>query len=756
MEKKYNLCIVFGFLVSMVSAQDVSTLKLAALHRELSHKENDTTTVHTLLDIGNWHLTASLRTAYPKSKDSATYYLDKAIAFSKQIKYPKGEGLGYLYHSQLAYESRKDQESSRYAELAAEKLICEDCSKYRAEAYILYADANMANPNADVINKALAAKEIYHNLGDKIKEGHAADHIAKVYLFAGNLEKSLQYAKEGLQIYTDAGYKGEGLVLILWSISDKYFQQGDMDAAFSYNIRATQLAESSFAGTSMAERCYSQLGKFYNFSQKYDEAALYYRKAYDIAKTYTSPTVIVVCTGNLIQALVDSQRVDEALVYLEQLKKRKDLNFDSKISVTARCISVYTQIKEYAKAEKYVTVAIDMIKNYPEHAFVKRILYRPVAEFYYTRGKYDLARKYYEQYKLWAEKQGNKPALKHIHSMLYKLDSIQNNYDSAIDNLKLSQIYKDSIFNNDSQKHIEELKVQYEVEKKEKDILLHEKSNKLLVKQNELQQERLLRSNQSRNLSIAGTGILIIFLGFLYRRHKANRRTNRMLQIQQAEITSSNAALKQLVDEKEWLLKEIHHRVKNNLHMIMSLLNSQSYFLEDEAALSAIQNSQHRIQSMSLIHQKLYMTDNLSSISMQNYINDLIEYLSDSFSNRMNVKFHVAVEDVEMDVSQAVPVGLILNEAITNSFKYAFPNGTGNISVYLSNTISDNFCLEIIDNGIGLPQAYDLQENKSLGMKLIKGLTEDLDGTLDIASSGKGTHIKITFAYRQMLYDKEM
>src|SRR5262249_22759774 len=139
-------------------------------------------------------------------------------------------------------------------------------------------------------------------------------------------------------------------------------------------------------------------------------------------------------------------------------------------------------------------------------------------------------------------------------------------------------------------------------------------------------------------------------------------------------VTQKNEQLQYLLKEKEWLVREIHHRVKNNLQIVMSLLNSQSAYIDNEPALTAIHDSQHRVQAMSLIHQKLYNSENLSSIEMSNYIRELAYNLRDSFNAGKHIRFNFNIESIEMDVSQAVPVGLILNEAITNSIKYAFPD----------------------------------------------------------------------------------
>src|SRR6185369_1941097 len=119
-------------------------------------------------------------------------------------------------------------------------------------------------------------------------------------------------------------------------------------------------------------------------------------------------------------------------------------------------------------------------------------------------------------------------------------------------------------------------------------------------------------------------------------------------------ISRKNEQLQHFLNEKEWLLKEIHHRVKNNLQIVMSLLNPQSAYIDNEPALTAIHDSQHRVHAMSLIHQKLYNSENVSSINMSLYIQELVTYLSDSFNTRQQIRFELAIEPLEMDVSQAV------------------------------------------------------------------------------------------------------
>jgi two-component sensor histidine kinase len=200
-----------------------------------------------------------------------------------------------------------------------------------------------------------------------------------------------------------------------------------------------------------------------------------------------------------------------------------------------------------------------------------------------------------------------------------------------------------------------------------------------------------------------------------------------------------------LLTEKEWLLKEIHHRVKNNLQVVMSLLDSQADFLQDKAALSAIQESQHRVQAMALIHQQLYQSESIARIPMSSYIVEVVAYLSDSYSLYQPIGFDVEVEDIELDVTLAVPLGLIINEAITNAFKYAFPQGrAGRITVHLKRVEEASYQLMIADNGVGLPDNYDPSRSRSLGMTLIHGFSRQLGAKLTI-NSASGMYISLIF-----------
>ena len=214
---------------------------------------------------------------------------------------------------------------------------------------------------------------------------------------------------------------------------------------------------------------------------------------------------------------------------------------------------------------------------------------------------------------------------------------------------------------------------------------------------------------------------------------------------QKVELQQVSKANAKLSNEKEWLLKEIHHRVKNNLQIAISLLNTQTYYLDNAKAVEAIRQSRNRMYVLSLIHQRLYQADNLELIHMDRYVPELIGYIEESFAPDPNINFLLHIEPVQLDVAQAIPIGLIINEAVTNSIKYAFPqrNG-GTIRIQLNYLDGNVLLLEITDDGVGVKPGFDIKQTHSMGMQLIDTLNEQLEGTM-IIENKNGLGISIRF-----------
>ncbi len=220
------------------------------------------------------------------------------------------------------------------------------------------------------------------------------------------------------------------------------------------------------------------------------------------------------------------------------------------------------------------------------------------------------------------------------------------------------------------------------------------------------------------------------------------------------DITARKKAeeeIKRSLREKETLLAEIHHRVKNNMQIISSLLSLQSKDIEDERALSLIKNCEDRIRSMSLVHEKLYLSEDLSSIDFHDYMKDLSARLFQVHRVDSRVlSFSSQIKDVSFNIETAIPLGLIINELISNALKHAFPEGKkGSIAVELTqDKKTEEYILTVTDDGIGFPEGTDYRNTETFGLQLVDMLTEQLHGTMELDRT-KGTSFRIVFRERK-------
>jgi len=217
-----------------------------------------------------------------------------------------------------------------------------------------------------------------------------------------------------------------------------------------------------------------------------------------------------------------------------------------------------------------------------------------------------------------------------------------------------------------------------------------------------------------------------------------------------SERKKAEKKIKESLEEKEMLLKEIHHRVKNNLMIISSLLNLESRYIKDKASKEIFKESQNRARAMALIHEKLYQSTDLKRIDFGYYIRSLTTELFHTYNADPSfIKLKINVEDIFLDINTSIPLGLIINELITNSLKYAFPEGRrGEINVDF-HPQDDQYELKVKDNGIGFPGDIDFQNTDSLGLQIVNSLTGQIDGEIELNNT-HGTEFKINFKELQL------
>lgn len=209
---------------------------------------------------------------------------------------------------------------------------------------------------------------------------------------------------------------------------------------------------------------------------------------------------------------------------------------------------------------------------------------------------------------------------------------------------------------------------------------------------------------------------------------------------------ASERELRNSLLEKQLLLKEIHHRVKNNLQVIISLLNLQSRYVDDPRILAIISESQHRVKAMALVHEQLYQTRRFAGINIRDYIPSLTGNLMNTFCRpNQKISMDISVDDIWIPIDIAIPLGLIISELVSNSMKYAFPDSSDGLIRIALTTKDDQCTLVISDDGVGMPENFDWERAHSLGLRLVRMLLKQIQGTLTLLPSDKGAVFRISF-----------
>jgi two-component system, sensor histidine kinase PdtaS len=404
-------------------------------------------------------------------------------------------------------------------------------------------------------------------------------------------------------------------------------------------------------------------------------------------------------------------------------------NADADADYNTAIGNLYTDSKKFAKAESYLQRALALEG---QHGIEASVLDRDLGHLYVETRQYEKARPYLNM--ALTDHYATLSSLSYTHYLLYLVDSAAGNYKAAIDHLHRNHSLVDSSLAESKQRDIQRLLIEFKTKEKEDKLRIKDQDIALL---NQKAKAELGRATLIRNITFGGVFLLSIILFLLFKSYRNKQRTNRM-------VTQKNAMLQQLVADKEWLLKEVHHRVKNNLHTVICLLKSQAMYLEDDA-LKAIEVSRHRIYAMSLIHQKIYQSEDIRTVDMDNYLPEFIRYLRDSFGDPNNIRFQLNIGPVRLNVAQAIPIALIVNEAVTNAIKYAFPDRRSGTITILLQQLEGNMKLTVSDNGVGMDEVLLDIELNSLGIQLMKGLAREINGAIAF-DIDRGTRISLIFS----------
>lgn len=666
--------------------------------------------------------------------DSVEYFLGKAITESKQLKEDKLRRLA-LCHLVKTYSQGNDRRTDSVSNLLVSE--CQNAGDGNTEARMLAYRSKYTPPMPETLQRKAAdvrqAADIYQRVRNTEGQIDALTDLGYLQIIFGQLDSSYQHLLKALSLaesihYPYIHYNTQALATVT-SFQGKF---GEPLRYVYQTIRTSEATRDSLAWAYF----YTGMATLFDAEARYRESAEWALKSVTrfVADGNTSVyPILLTLVANLI---TEEKRMPEAITLARDVISKIGLNgtFSEKFSYHELLANIYT-------TQDSLDLAAHHIKKMDELETEAAVFRGPMRRSDVTMryAFLELARKRYQAARDSFNVLINTPGVldkmvatkRTVYFWMIYIDSALGDHAAAVEHYKRYTRILDSSFTATKVRQAEELQVIYQMTEKEAQI-------QSLTQQKELQEANSEKSAWIRNLAIAGTIAVLIIAGLLYRQNRLRRKNNEV-------VTRQNTQLQQLVADKEWLLKEVHHRVKNNLQIVMSLLDSQSIYINNDEALTAIHDSLHRVHAMALIHQKLYQSDDVASIAMPEYTDDLVSYARESFDTGNRIRFQQSVEPLNLDVSQAILLGLIINECIVNAIKYAFPEGRkGIVSISLAHDHDHHLVLKIADNGVGLPDGFELKENNSLGLDLIRGLTRQLNGKISF-DNVTGLRISIRF-----------
>ena len=643
-----------------------------------------------------------------------------------------------LQHSRQAQDAHHFREARAYAQAAIAGFLKANQPDSLGEAYVMLCSSSALDGlnysgRIPILEKARRA---FEQAGDRRRRGDVLTDEAELYNLTDSAPTALHLALQALQFYKAIGYpKLQALYNVLISI---YNALGDYNEALRYGLLCIHTVEATGDTSASVAAYYNHRAVSHTFLREFDEAEKDLRIGLEIAMKHHDAASIVSVAGNLENVLSRNNEFGKARnFYTGLLDAYPNYFARDTIWVAIRWLEIYNGLKQYRQGEPYANRLKRFIRREDALYNIRMEALLRVARYYMDQRKFDTARYYMDYYAGMAKKY--KVAQSSIVTPYYYfwLDSLSGHYLDAIRDFKRYKMASDSNLNIAKKRQLAQFSALYETDQKDRSI-------QQLKQQADVQASRLRQEVFLQRMTIGGVALLLALVSLLYYAYRVKQRSNRLLKAQRKEIDQKNQSLERLVTEKEYLVKEIHHRVQNNLYLISSLLESQTAYLRDEA-LFEIQKSQHRVEAISLIHQKLFLYGQLTDVEMSTYLWEIVSSLRDSLVTNEDLVFCLDLDPIQMDVSKAVTLGLIVNEAVTNAVKYAFPhNRTGKIDVALKQGLTGDYVLCISDDGVGLPSDYDAGNTKSLGMSLIEGLSRALQAALRI-HSGPGTTVEVVF-----------
>ncbi|MCF8240127.1 MAG: tetratricopeptide repeat protein [Melioribacteraceae bacterium] len=675
------------------------------------HTENDTTKVNLLNEMA-----AQL---FRNNAEEALDFSIKAKDLADELEFPKGQGDSRkniaFYYIRIA-EYNESIKHYRDALTFYEKID----NKNRIS--LCFNNIGIILQKQGEFEKAIESHKEALKMREKTNDIYAISssllNIGVLHYQKGNFPKAIEYYNKVL----DINHEISDTALVCKTLNNLAVileQQGKLQKALEYYHKNLTFYEKLMNKAGIGSS-YLNIGVVHYMMKDYNNALDFYNKALAIQEEIGNKEQIANVSTNIGLIHQDQNEYYKALPYYEKaLKLREEIGENPGLATSYYNFgNYYFHQNKYSEAETYYQKSLKL----GIELGIKKIICENnnmLGLLYLKQGKLTESLTHSERgYKI-AEEFGYIKLQKECAEVISQTMAALGRFEEAYYYHVKFKTYADSLVNESNIKEITNIQNKYDFEN-EKKAIAHEQQKREAILKEETRHQVFVR-----NAFIIGFAITLIFIVIIFYFYRKTKRVNR-------KLIEQNIIIQKQKEEKELLVREIHHRVKNNLQIISGLFDLQMKNTENAETKATLIDSLNRVKSVGLIHELLYQTEDVIHIDFTDFVTKLMEHIT-SFSSKKPINKTVEIPDgLKFDIRTSIPLGLIITELFTNSFKYAFEKvDTCEIFLSISKMDDDQFQMIISDNGIGLPDEYEFSKTKSLGLRLVRSLTSQLKGKID-------------------------
>ena len=594
---------------------------------------------------------------------------------------------------------------------------------------------NETNPN-----KALLVTQKALDLSSKInfQKGIALSYttLGKIYIGKADFALAIKNITKAIKINT--------AIKAQENLADSYFTLGQAYLFlnnYTLALKNLNIALGTFqklGKTSKEARVYNNMAILFGKLDNHTDELLYYNKALDKLKNDHSDygenlkNVVNTNIGHVYSGFKAYEKsnaiLEQNIDYVIKHHKTNGLGL-----IYLRMGGNYRGLQQFDKSLFHLEKALSSFRKIQNKSGEGDAL-RSIGETYFEMNQLDKAEQFTQSGLQLSKQIGELESEKFGYEILAKIYSKKGNYQKAYENHVRYKTVSDQMFNEQISSKLTQIQLSHEFEQKQNVLKQEQEKKDSELKKNTIKEKRI------RYIIVLSLFLLSVITVGVYVNLKRYKKQKNIIEKQKEQIQNS-------LLEKETLLREIHHRVKNNLQIISSLLNMQSEEIDDTKVLASIQEGQSRVQAMSLIHQNLYQSDEIDKVDVENYLKELTDYLTQMFvGDSKSILVYVATSNLKFDFDTAIPLGLIVNELVSNAFKYAFKDKKeGRIWIKINAITIVDYELLVEDDGDALPKDFNSKNSKSLGLKLVSILSKQLRGNFSVAAKDGKTIFTVAF-----------